>query len=73
MEYALHEIGLGGCGAIHKYWIQGIQDYAVRLDQEDMEMIKEYRSFIVSIIQAALFGTILKSEFLDLNLLCNVM
>jgi len=45
MEYALHEIGLGGCAAIHKYWVQGVQDYAVRLDQEDMEMIQEYKSF----------------------------
>lgn len=49
MEYALHEIGLGGCAAIHKYWVQGVQDYAVRLDQEDMDMIIEYKSFIVSI------------------------
>ena len=49
MEYALHEIGLGGCAAIHKYWVQGIQDYAVKLDQEDMEMIQEYKALIVSI------------------------
>ncbi|XP_058959364.2 STAGA complex 65 subunit gamma isoform X1 [Pocillopora verrucosa] len=46
MEYALHEIGLGGCAAIHKYWVQGIQDYAVKLDQEDMEMIQEYKALI---------------------------
>lgn len=49
MEYALHEIGLGGCAAIHKYWVQGIQDYAVKLDQEDFEMIQEYKALIVSI------------------------
>ena len=49
MEYALHEIGLGGCAAIHKYWMQGVQDYAVRLDQDDMEMIQEYKSYLVSI------------------------
>ena len=49
MEYALHEIGLGGCAAIHKYWVQGIQDYAVKLDQEDIEMIQEYKALIVSI------------------------
>lgn len=48
MEYALHEIGLGGCAAIQKYWTQGVQDYAVRLDQEDMEMIQDYKSFLVS-------------------------
>ena len=54
MEYALHEIGLGGCAGIHKYWVQGIQDYALRLDQEDLEMIHEYKSFFVSL-----------SEFLD--------
>ncbi|KAM7441616.1 histone H3 acetylation [Porites harrisoni] len=46
MEYALHEIGLGGCAAIQKYWTQGVQDYAVRLDQEDMEMIQDYKSFL---------------------------
>lgn len=46
MEYALHEIGLGGCAAIHKYWVQGIQDYAVKLDQEDLEMIQEYKALI---------------------------
>ncbi|KAL9983578.1 hypothetical protein ACROYT_G005773 [Oculina patagonica] len=46
MEYALHEIGLGGCAAIHKYWMQGVQDYALRLDQEDLEMIQEYKSLI---------------------------
>lgn len=49
MEYALHEIGLGGCAAIHKYWVQGVQDYALRLDQEDLEMIQEYKSLTVSI------------------------
>lgn len=48
MEYALHEIGLGGYSGIHKYWIQGIQDYVLRLDQEDLEMIHEYKSFFVS-------------------------
>ena len=48
MEYALHEIGLSGCAAIQKYWTQGVQDYAVRLDQEDMEMIQDYKSFLVS-------------------------
>jgi len=44
MEYALHEIGMGGCVAVHKYWVQGVQDYALRLDQEDLEMIQEYKS-----------------------------
>ncbi|XP_015758530.1 PREDICTED: STAGA complex 65 subunit gamma-like [Acropora digitifera] len=48
MEYALHEIGLGGYSGIHKYWTQGIQDYVLRLDQEDLEMINEYKSFFVS-------------------------
>ncbi|XP_020623812.1 STAGA complex 65 subunit gamma-like [Orbicella faveolata] len=46
MEYALHEIGLGGCAAVHKYWVQGVQDYALRLDQEDLDMIQEYKSLI---------------------------
>ena len=54
MEYALHEIGLGGCAAIHKYWVQGVQDYASRLDQEDLEMIQEYKSLIVSNISLTL-------------------
>lgn len=49
MEYALHEIGMGGCAAVHKYWVQGVQDYALRLDQEDLEMIQEYKSLAVSI------------------------
>ena len=49
MEYALHEIGLGGCAAVHKYWVQGVQDYVLRLDQEDLEMIQEYKSLVVSI------------------------
>ena len=53
MEYALHEIGLGGCAAVHKYWVQGIQDYVVRLDQEDLDMIQEYKSLIVSIHYSA--------------------
>lgn len=48
MEYALHEIGLGRYSGIHKYWTQGIQDYVLRLDQEDLEMINEYKSFFVS-------------------------
>ena len=49
MEYALHEIGLGGCAAVHKYWVQGVQDYTLRLDQEDLDMIQEYKSLIVSV------------------------
>jgi len=48
MEYALHEIGLGGCAAVHKHWVQGVQDYVLRLDQEDLDMIQEYKSLIVS-------------------------
>ena len=48
MEYALHEIGLGGCAAVHKYWVQGVQDYVLRLDQEDLDMMQEYKSLIVS-------------------------
>ncbi|XP_068709458.1 STAGA complex 65 subunit gamma-like [Montipora foliosa] len=54
MEYALHEIGLGGCAGIHKYWVQGIQDYALRLDQEDLEMIHEYKSFFDPTVRSSL-------------------
>ncbi|XP_044168286.1 STAGA complex 65 subunit gamma-like [Acropora millepora] len=53
MEYALHEIGLGGYSGIHKYWTQGIQDYVLRLDQEDLEMINEYKSFFDPVTRAS--------------------
>ena len=43
MEYALHETGLVGTMALHKYWISNVQDYALRLQQEDKQLISDYQ------------------------------
>ncbi|EDO43099.1 predicted protein [Nematostella vectensis] len=42
MESALHEIGLGGTAALQKYWISSVQDYALRLQQEDRQLTHDY-------------------------------
>ena len=43
LEYALHETGLVGTMALHKYWQSSIQDYALRLQQEDRQLISDYQ------------------------------
>lgn len=43
MEYVLHETGLVGTMALHKYWISNVQEYALRLQQEDKQLISDYQ------------------------------
>ena len=50
MEYSLHEIGLGGTAALQKYWLTSVQEYALRLEQEDKQMIQDYHMIAVSYI-----------------------
>ena len=63
MEYSLHEIGLGGTAALQKYWLTSVQEYALRLEQEDKQMIQDYHMIAVSYTGYWSYLVFLKSHF----------
>ena len=51
IDGTLHEIGLGGAAAVHKYWRNNIQDYALRLQREDNQLVQQYQQLSVSYLR----------------------
>ncbi|XP_031570203.1 STAGA complex 65 subunit gamma-like [Actinia tenebrosa] len=43
IDGALHEIGIGGISTLQKYWNNNVQEYALRLEKEDDQLIQEYQ------------------------------